>query len=411
MRLSPGTPAVQAFLLLPLLALSTVAEAKTLTLTAGSLGSYVTSEPAGLDCGTWVANGVVGPQMYHHNCEGSFPVGTVVRLRPNFSAEFPTLSAWPGCPDFRENSHCVLTITNDMTLPLPIYVPAAASSTVLKVFPIAGSTATSWTNDTTCPTDTYTVPANVYFLSVQVRGGNGKTPPPRSDIAGGTGGYGANLSAIVPVLPGQKLSIVAGEHGTTAIYQVNSAFSGGGRAYDWTGGGFSFISRGDTTGSGNSCLPSNANDLLMLAGGGGAGGYAGNIGTGGNGGNGGLWPDGTGGAGQRSGGINPGGGGGGGTMTAGGANGTNPAGTARNAAYAFQGGSCEVSGDTGGAGGGGFYGGGCGGNGYTVYALSGGGGGGGGSSYIAPSAGHIAVSSNNGGPTPGVTVQPAMYSK
>jgi hypothetical protein len=110
---------------------------------------------------------------------------------------------------------------------------------------------------------TYTVPAGITSLSVDMAGAAGGS----SYIA--AGGMGGRLQATLAVTPGQVLTIYVGGAGTTA-----GGYNGGGSApYDYgTGGGASDIRTGGTA---------LANRVLVAGGGGGAGDSGGTGGAGG----------------------------------------------------------------------------------------------------------------------------------
>lgn len=205
-------------------------------------------------------------------------------------------------------------------------------------------------SDDPCTPTTYTVPAGVTKLLVQLWGAGG----------GASGGY---TQGYLDVTPGENLTLIVGEKGKSN--GTSGSCGGGGPVAGpspgMSGGGRSAIHRGSTE--------------LMTAGGGGGsgGGYWG--------GQGGIGGGTTAGSGPVSG--TCGHGGQGGTQSAGGAGGTGSSYMNGTAGSAFQGGtggshSC-TGGCRGGGGGGGYFGGGGGAAGATSCAI--GGGGGGGSSY------------------------------
>ncbi len=202
---------------------------------------------------------------------------------------------------------------------------------------------------------TYTVPAGVTSIDVDVRGARGQT----TTVAGGNGG---RVQATMNVTPGQTLYIYVGGLGLSNL----GSFNGGGIGYNsGSGGGASDIRQGGTA----------LGDRVVVAGGGGGGGANGIPQVGGAGG--GLTGADGGVAGNHPSGW-------GGTPSAGGAGGTSAA-TCLNgngAAGVLGIGGNGFSGSYGGGGGGGYYGGGGG-----TCTVSGGqvfvGGGGGGSSYTA----------------------------
>ncbi len=202
---------------------------------------------------------------------------------------------------------------------------------------------------------TYTVPANVTAITVDVQGaqGGGSLPSPGNN----PGGLGGRVQTTLSVTPGEVLAVNVG--GTTST-------TGGG----WNGGG-NGTSNG-AGGGGGSDIRSGGTGLasrIVTAGGGGGGGW--NCGSGMNGGHGG-------GSGAAQDGFNCGSNsfgscvvGGGASPTAGGAAPGCGCGTAGVSGVGGQGGTC---GNSGGGGGGGQFGGG---GGYY-------GGGGGGSSFASP---------------------------
>ena len=192
---------------------------------------------------------------------------------------------------------------------------------------------------------TWTVPAGVNSINVDVQGAQGGTS------SYGSGGNGGRIQATIPVTPGQVLNINVGGQGTISA----AGWNGGGAPYGCGcvggGGGASDIRIGGTA----------LTDRKIVAGGGGGAGYYWNWMND----PGGLGGGVIGGGGYTNGALNPTYCGQGGTQSAGGAGATSggPAGTL---------GTGGANGYYAGSGGGGYYGGGAG---------YGGGGGGGGSSY------------------------------
>ena len=265
-----------------------------------------------------------------------------------------------------------------------------------------------------CPTDTYTVPADVYYVRITAVGGAGvggdsvnvvnnivaiggfvagkDMSAPRSisswaDINGGNGGRGAAVYAYYAVKPGQVLYIVAGMPGQVGMKSgrgiYSSGFPGGGYGFH-PGGGYSMVTtvRPNRTQDPNVCY-ADQGSILVIAGGGGGGGLPGGSGSGGDGGDAGLLNANAGGGGD-GGGFKSGGGGGGATPGRGGGVGSHPGcGSEDRSDGGYLTGS--VNGGYGGAGGGGLYGGG-GGGGGDCFFNTGHGGGGGGSSYVSPAA-------------------------
>lgn len=205
---------------------------------------------------------------------------------------------------------------------------------------------------------TFTVPACVTTITVDMRGASGGSGPTAP------GGLGGRVQATLPVIPGEVLQIFVGEVGFNNTGSHPGVYNGGGGVYSYSSGGTS------GTGGGGTDIrraPYGVADRIAVAGGGGGGGY-----QNGNGGNGGglvgidgtpypSWP--------QSGGK-------GGTQSAGGQQGiaccSCPTYTQPGSAGA--GGNGAGDGAGGGGGGGGYYGGG-----GSCFA-----GGGGGSSYAEP---------------------------
>jgi hypothetical protein len=259
----------------------------------------------------------------------------------------------------------------------------------------------------------YTVPQGVYLVQVVAIGGSGQAGADFSDGAlvnngGGRGGHGAQVTALVPVQPGETLDVAVAHNGDGG--PQGDAFAGWPTGGDLTqnnsggttsvvghggGGGSSFIVRDDD----GSCTYSPSTYLVVAGGGGGGGGGDAGVnadGSGGNGGNGGG-----GGCGYGNGGIGatvtgPGNGGAGGCIGHSGDNG-----------FGSNGGGIENAdsdgnGD-GGAGGGGWYGGGAGGTGIVS-----GGGGGAGSSAVGPEVKLLSLATTSSGPQ--VTITPVATS-
>lgn len=254
----------------------------------------------------------------------------------------------------------------------------------------------------------YTVPSNVNLVYVKATGGRGSrsmmeiTQP---------GGFGASVSGLLAVTPGQTLYVVPAFNGT-----VLPGYPGGGSSKlgGGQGGGVSFVSTQAPSWMNSTDIICSAPQgaLLVVAGGGGGGGLPGTgaASSPGTGGSAGLLNGGgsTGGSSNCLGGCG-GGGGGGGTQTGGGATGTHP-GCGSEQRY---GGSYMRGGDTyakGGGGGAGLWGGGSGGEGDSCNVLATPGGGGGGSSWITPTAfGPTSALDSGASSTAGVVIAPAVY--
>jgi len=244
--------------------------------------------------------------------------------------------------------------------------------------------------DYTGQRQTFTVPANVTWLTVDALGARG---------AGTDGANGGRLYGVIPVTPGERVVVFVGEEGSGISGGFNGGGHAGGSAYEcycqgYGGGGASDIRQGGDK----------LHDRVLVAGGGGGQGGRGTNSTslGGAGGEGGAS---IGGAGNAGGNDNAGGGGVGGGQHRGGSGGSGGeaagsfdcAGASGDAGSRSQGGDggAGCSGDNGysfygaggGGAGGGYYGAGGGGGGSGCnYCGQPGGGGGGGSSYIEPSA-------------------------
>ncbi len=269
---------------------------------------------------------------------------------------------------------------------------------------------TSFPKNQPCPNDSYTVPAGVSYVKITAVGGAGvggdstnvvnnivatgglvvgkDLSAPSStvswaDITGGSGGHGANVSAVYPVTAGQVLYIVAGMPGQVGMKSsrgiYSAGFPGGGYGFH-PGGGYSMVTtqKPAHTTDPNICNVDKG-AILIIAGGGGGGGLPAGAGFGGSGGDGGMLNTSAGSGGSGGGGLS-GGGGGGGSQTGGGGVGSHPGcGSELRASGAYLWGSMNEG--YGGSGGGGLYGGGGGGSG-DCFLNTGHGGGGGGSSYV-----------------------------
>lgn len=239
-------------------------------------------------------------------------------------------------------------------------------------------------NGWTCPTGQYQVPSDVHYLQIRAVGAAG-TKGPGSN--GGAGGKGADVQAIVPVIPGQTLTVVvaAGRypHGGVAPSTDDGSTGGG------TGGGTSYVTTAklDPTSYVSGCQSYDHGryvqgvtgltwqSIVVIAGGGGGGGGGGTSSAGGAGGD--ASEGGSAGYGDPNfSGCEAGYPGNGGSATTDGVGGLDgcPAQTHANPGLGFNGGTVE--GDPlgrGGAGGGGWYGGGAGGRAASGYGASGGG--------------------------------------
>ena len=225
---------------------------------------------------------------------------------------------------------------------------------------------------------TYTVPAGVTSINVELNGAGGGGGSGSGTLSGGAGG---RVTGTLAVTPGETLTVVVGIGGTrpTSYYSVVTGYGGGGSA-----GGISGV--GDSGGGGGrSAIRRGGVDIVTAGGGGGAEGsrfYAGGLGGGTTGGSGGGFQDGQ---------------GLGGTQTAGGAGGQ---GANSSPGSLGIGGNASAYGagfNGAGGGGGGYYGGGSGNSSGSQP-----GGGGGGSSYVALLTGTV-VNTQGGGAAGGTT--------
>jgi hypothetical protein len=256
---------------------------------------------------------------------------------------------------------------------------------LLQVDPISKIVDIAYNQSTTTQTNvfthtgsnqTFTVPANVSYMTAQVwgAGGGGSGNGNIVQNLNGGGGGGGYTSANLTVTSGTTLTIIVGQAGTVSAAGATVAGTYGG------GGGTQALN-GDanwrnTSGGGRSAIRIGTTEIIT-AGGGGGGGKRSTSSTG----------DPTGGAGGGTTGGHGNNGvstdtvaGGGGTQTAGGAAASkNEVGTAATAGSQFQGG---LGSQYAGGGGGGWYGGG--GGGIQYYSNTNTGGGGGGSSYVSP---------------------------
>ena len=295
---------------------------------AGTGTGTVTSNPAGINCGT--------------DCSQTYNDGSTVILTAAAAAG-SIFNGWSGggCSG---QAPCTVRVIGNMTV-TATFSPCSSGT---RTFNFTGAV------------QTFTVPSCVTALNVDAQGaagGDGWNVDSGGSVQG-LGGQGGRVQARLAVVPGETLSIFVGGEGADAMAMPGlGGFNGGGNGagslsgYNGGGGGGATdIRRGMAT----------LNDRVIVAGGGGSGsGWCTNgAGIGGSGG--GL----TGGSGQSCVGIPPGTGG------------TQSTGGTSNGAFG-QGGSTGLSGmasQAGAAGGGGWYGGGA----------SNGSGGGGGSSYTAP---------------------------
>lgn len=135
----------------------------------------------------------------------------------------------------------------------------ATSSGQLVAGPNNNSPSTNVSSYSSAGSYSFTVPANVYYLKVFLIGGGGGAVYCSSNCA--TGGAGGYVSGLLPVTPGEVLTVVVGSGGSGANAGGNTG-----------GGGGTAIYRSGT--------------LLCAAGGGGGGGYSNTSSFGGGGGSG-----------------------------------------------------------------------------------------------------------------------------
>ena len=264
------------------------------------------------------------------------------------------------------------------------------------------------------------MPAGTRFVQVVAIGGagtgGGYHPP--STSTGGAGGSGAKVTTILPVTPGQSLTVVVGRPGNNDSSDFYSGWPDGGDNgfHQGQGGGSSFVTTQPLVAStGCQDLATSHLDrskMLVLAGGGGGGGGGGLFGSGGNGGNAGANADFSGQGGSAAYHLDSdcsyGRGGGGASATGAGYYGAGSCegaangkiGDGFNGAHESETSYSAVS--AGGAGGGGWYGGGSGGSGNGL----GGGGGGAGSSYASPAARTSSISQATAGTSVSITPLP-----
>ncbi|MGB8625751.1 MAG: glycine rich domain-containing protein [Candidatus Cybelea sp.] len=266
----------------------------------------------------------------------------------------------------------------------------------------------------------FKAPAGVELINVVALGAGGGPAPYRGYRK--LHGRGGRVRAIIPVTPGQTLSVFVGGEGSGGIggESGGTGFNGGaaGGLYPYCGrSGYKCYGSG---GGGASDVRENVQlkNRIIVAGGGGGGSTCDAIGGGGGGKSGGSGGTGgvcftrfySGGDGGDGGTQKAGGSGGAGQIGVygnGGSGSNGTLGTGGNGGYAGSTSSCRSScfgGGAGGGGGGGFYGGGGGGGGnagVTDYQYLGGpgGGGGGGSSYAQPSAKNVRMWRNWNGAT------------
>ncbi len=163
-------------------------------------------------------------------------------------------------------------------------VAGGVSLAVAAAMTLAGSVAAE-ASDTSCAygtcylsfaytgtVDEWVVPANVTSIDVVAAGASGGASAPGSGSQGtGAGGDGGAVHAVLPVTPGEKLSVVVGGVGETGLANSTTPAAGG------FGGGASAGARsngqayGSGGGGGGGTFLFSPNSLLIAAGGGGGG--------------------------------------------------------------------------------------------------------------------------------------------
>jgi hypothetical protein len=285
------------------------------------------------------------------------------------------------------------------TISLALSLPAAAGAAVTRTFSSASNTGA---------TGTFVVPEGVSSIHLDAVGAKGGDDPGGKDALGitfpsRTGGYGALVSATLPVVPGQTIYVYVGGNGASASASGSSVAGG---ANGGGGTGSSVEAGGGAAGGGGGsdvrtvAAPSSGSQTaslhsrLLVAAGGGGSSDASNAGTPGNG-NGGAagqpGPSSYGGTAAQPGTANPDGTGAGGAA---GTGGSNPG----EAGVLGEGGAAGSDGTyQGGGGGGGLYGGG---GGSSFYGQPGAGG----SSWVEASASNVSPTQIDKTGEPRVTI-------
>jgi hypothetical protein len=129
------------------------------------------------------------------------------------------------------------------------------------------------------------VPVDTHYIHMVAGGGSGGYASNKAFASGGPGGGGI-IGALVPVIPGEVLSIYVGQ-GANRGPQVMPGFVSGGHG----GGAPSSLAAQGGGGGGSSAVVGSKSGLLIHAGAGGGAGGAGGSGGGGDGGNGGQGGD------------------------------------------------------------------------------------------------------------------------
>lgn len=138
---------------------------------------------------------------------------------------------------------------------------------------------------------TFTVPAGVTELSIEINGAGGGDGGGDSAYGNASGGMGTNITGMLSVTPGEVLTIRLGSPGTHGGSRHNPGSGGSAYLGAGGGGGTGSLTGGAGGGGGGASGIWSGSDRLALAGGGGGGGGAPLLATGGyggsNGGNGG----------------------------------------------------------------------------------------------------------------------------
>lgn len=283
-----------------------------------------------------------------------------------------------------------------------LHLKSSAGDAAIRLQANISSTNQTATFNYTGSSQTWTVPAWVTSVSIEMHGGHGSNG--FSGLAGGgAGGYGAKVIANVSVTPGDVLSIYVGGAGSPNPFPGGGAGGSGGTSNNNFGGS------GGNGGGSSYIMRSGLYVALAAGGGGGGGGSAGCT----------MCSGGTAGSASSLNGENgqgggttsyylcPNQGGYGGTQSAGGAGGGPVSGciysSGQTGLSGFAGrggdgapGGTYFGGGGGGGGGGGYWGGGGGGGGGPAYGWPAGGGGGGAGSSLIPVGGSVTQSPNLG---------------
>jgi uncharacterized repeat protein (TIGR01451 family) len=142
---------------------------------------------------------------------------------------------------------------------------------------LAQTVSTPFTYETGAPTQTYTVPAGITLVTITADGGAGAATP----YDGGAGGAGGAVTATVPVTPGETLNVVVGGGagadgnmcgGVDATSCGGPGAGAGGNSDSPTATLDSGVGTGGGGGGGASEVSDASNNPLVVTGGGGGGG-------------------------------------------------------------------------------------------------------------------------------------------